>query len=962
MNTVYTKTIQNDALAPFSKFSKLTAALVLAFSAVSYVPTLSAAESAPLPVLTFTPDQMNALAIKTQMISRVTSYPSSSFMAQSMVPLNQRYAVTMPVSGQITVTLTGSYSKADYQEAIKAITFSNSSQTPDETDRIIEVTVNDGALDSNTAISTIKVNANPDLIPNAIDVVEGQGAVDENTTDANSATLEGNLLDGDDLGTPTGEITSFTYTNTSGVEATGTVGQETITQYGKITVNADGTWDYTPNQSVQQLDGEPLPKDIINYTVTDGNGDTDTTSFTIILEDGADPVIGTPEDEIVYEANLALGSNPNNSALSQTGNLDVIQGTDDIADVVFNANQPGLVNSGNAIYQSGGVDVEYSVSADGHTLTGYTGSISNPVFTVVINDPTDASVDGKDYTFTLIKPLDHTSDDIDASGNIVIPFSFTASDSDGDVVNSNSTSDNFTVTIVDDVPEATKTITVKEDEEITFNTTADDSGSSVTYNNDANHGIPTVNPDGTVTYVPNGDFSGTDTFTYDSTNDDGVVTTTTVTVNVTPVADAPDVSRDAAKVYILEDSEIALGFNTPVLKDQNDNSTVANEDNPERLGAITLSGLTEGTEIKDSLGNVLFTATASDHNVTIQLTDAGADYHTAGLTTDLSLTMAEFESLVVKPAADSATDLKVKLSADSYEVDDAGTPLTGIAKANSNIKVEVDVLAVTDPVDLKIHGDDTSYTTTINEDSALDLSALLSTNVFNDIDGSENRSIVLEGLPNGMIVNGTTVTNGTYTIALTGSGDNNLPAISIKAPANFSGDIDNIITVKLVAHDTDTDSAHTDSSTVGTTTLGNTTIYDTVDSVTLNLNVTPVASDVTISTPESKFEDEAVYLFKQSNGNSIFTLNDTDGSESITQFGVLRSQIDALISDGAKMSGSGYSTVNFDGTDYYIFTNADAQITPPAHSSKDIDLPYLVETKDNATIDGDAEDIVSYIT
>jgi len=102
MKTVYKNTIQSDALAPLSKFTKVTAALVLAFSAVSYVPTLSAAETAPLSVLTFTPDQMRALAIKTQMVMQVTSYPSSSFMAQSMVPLNQRYAVTMPVAGQIT--------------------------------------------------------------------------------------------------------------------------------------------------------------------------------------------------------------------------------------------------------------------------------------------------------------------------------------------------------------------------------------------------------------------------------------------------------------------------------------------------------------------------------------------------------------------------------------------------------------------------------------------------------------------------------------------------------------------------------------------------------------------------------------------------------------------------------------------------------------------------------------------
>jgi len=105
MQTSFPKLIKNDSIVSFSKvshFYKVSVALVLAVSALSYVPTLSAAETAPLPTVNLTAEQMNTLAIKTQMVASVTSYPSSAFMAQSMVPLNQRYAVTMPVSGQIT--------------------------------------------------------------------------------------------------------------------------------------------------------------------------------------------------------------------------------------------------------------------------------------------------------------------------------------------------------------------------------------------------------------------------------------------------------------------------------------------------------------------------------------------------------------------------------------------------------------------------------------------------------------------------------------------------------------------------------------------------------------------------------------------------------------------------------------------------------------------------------------------
>lgn len=86
------------------------------------------------------------------------------------------------------------------------------------------------------------------------------------------------------------------------------------------------------------------------------------------------------------------------------------------------------------------------------------------------------------------------------------------------------------------------------------------------------------------------------------------------------------------------------------------------------------------------------------------------------------------------------------------------------------------------------------------------------------------------------------------------------PSFTIKPPANFSGDI-NGITIKLVAHDTDTDTAKSDSSTVGTTDLTNKTIYDTQDTVTLNLHVNPMAGDITAGNAET-FEDTAVKVFR----------------------------------------------------------------------------------------------------
>ncbi|QSZ42096.1 hypothetical protein GJV85_08220 [Sulfurimonas aquatica] len=66
-------------------------------------------------------------------------------------------AVDTATPGVITVILTGSDTLANYETAIEAITFSNSSDNPNTTDRIITVKVNDGSNDSALATSTISV-------------------------------------------------------------------------------------------------------------------------------------------------------------------------------------------------------------------------------------------------------------------------------------------------------------------------------------------------------------------------------------------------------------------------------------------------------------------------------------------------------------------------------------------------------------------------------------------------------------------------------------------------------------------------------------------------------------------------------------------------------------------------------------------------------------------------------------
>jgi VCBS repeat-containing protein len=73
------------------------------------------------------------------------------------LPAGIAASVDTSVPGQVTVTLTGSATLAQYESALEALRFENTSDDPDTTDRILEVVVNDGSSNSNTAITTIHV-------------------------------------------------------------------------------------------------------------------------------------------------------------------------------------------------------------------------------------------------------------------------------------------------------------------------------------------------------------------------------------------------------------------------------------------------------------------------------------------------------------------------------------------------------------------------------------------------------------------------------------------------------------------------------------------------------------------------------------------------------------------------------------------------------------------------------------
>ncbi|MDN3526242.1 VCBS domain-containing protein [Halomonas sabkhae] len=692
-------------------------------------------------------------------------------------------------------------------------------------------------------------------------------------------------------------------------------------------------------------------------TAVDGDGDSvDSEAVDVggkfTFRDDGPSIMTHPTDGSVDEANLALGSDPD-APVSVSNDFVVNFGTDGAGDVQFS--EGGVDSTVSALQaaglESGGQALEYVVSDDGHTLTGYRGddrSESGKVFTVDITNPT-ATEPG--YEFTLHRPLDHDGGAETLDINLQ---HLTVTDGDNDTVETG-----VTITVEDDDPSVEpKAITVEEDSDVdssenTFNTNADATGTNTDIDGgtpdaegwvETTYGKAKVNDDGTITYEPNENYSGEDSFTYTTTTDNETKTFT-VNVTVNPVADAPDLA--GGSVTTPEDTPVALNLTAPSPVDTDDqNGSGTAGDNPELLGEITLSGIPSGTELSaaelDGNGAISYTSDGSD--ITIVLSDGE---HTASAAGDLTMTTAQYEALQVNPIAQSHENFTIDLRVTSYEVDDTGNKLPDVDGAESTSQVDVGVQAVTDDVDLTIDGGDT-HTASIKEDASVDLGDLLVAS-FEDLDGSEERSLEITGVPEGTSV--TIDGDGSNTITITAGADGTIvipasdlgsfgagesttiPAsLALTPPADFSGDLDGI-TVTLKAQDHDDDSSGT--------------VDPKEDSVTLNIDTAPVAdqpSDISAEGPE---DTDIGFL-------TDLAVSDTDGSESITTITVEGNSVPAdwtiFDHEGNEVAADGSGNYAIDVDNYQEY-----DIRPAAHSSEDASLSLQVTVEDTASTGSDTQ-------
>ncbi|MCF4175887.1 T1SS-143 repeat domain-containing protein [Vibrio sp. McD22-P3] len=279
--------------------------------------------------------------------------------------------------------------------------------------------------------STSFIEADADLRPQTINaqfsVAPGSDNPDPNSLFFEASTI--NLLDNLAL-TSGANLLALSYSlNNDSTVITATSGSQTvftITLSGAVS-SGDSTY-VTGNVKIilERPLNHPNKNDLLKLPLLIGGKDTDGTDlesgeFTLLIEDGSDPVLTSISDASVSESDVSTDS------ASGAGQFDVALGADDLdtnisnnASVYFEIGEQPLV-------YSNGEEVLYTLSPTGSILTGYIGDISNVVFIISFTSP-DASTGGLvDYTFELKQQIDNTSDPMQ------LPFIVTARDSDKDV-------------------------------------------------------------------------------------------------------------------------------------------------------------------------------------------------------------------------------------------------------------------------------------------------------------------------------------------------------------------------------------------------------------------------------------------------------------------------------------------------------------------------------------------------
>ncbi|SDG17401.1 Ig-like domain-containing protein [Pelagibacterium luteolum] len=219
------------------------------------------------------------------------------------------------------------------------------------------------------------------------------------------------------------------------------------------------------------------------------------------------------------------------------------------------------LSDGKGGQSTGQVSVTVNPVNDAPVATGDTASVNeggNVVVTVLSND---SDIDGDALSVSGVGTPSNGTAVINSNGTITYTpnagytgpdsFSYTINDGKGGTATASVA---VTVHPVNDAPVATgDSVSVNEDGAVAIAVLANDSDPdgdvlTVTGVGTPAHGLAIINSNGTITYTPNANYHGPDSFTYTISDGKGGQATASVSVTVNSVNDVPVADADAASV------------------------------------------------------------------------------------------------------------------------------------------------------------------------------------------------------------------------------------------------------------------------------------------------------------------------------------------------------------------------------------------------------------------------------
>ncbi|NOH32501.1 retention module-containing protein [Vibrio chagasii] len=208
---------------------------------------------------------------------------------------------------------------------------------------------------------------------------------------------------------------------------------------GELFITLQGEVRFEPNRNLDHSLSEDIVK-LIEVTSSDFDKDPVTSTVTLTINDGDNPTIGAVPSVSLKEAELADGSSPSGSAVSQTETITFTNQSDDVEKFRL---EPSEFNTGGTLKSDGLVIEIREEPAGSGNYIGFTTDTSNvetTVFTLAFSSTTLG-----EYTFTLIEAIDHTP--IQGNNDLTFNLPVYAVDSDGD----DSLMSPLAVTITDDI-------------------------------------------------------------------------------------------------------------------------------------------------------------------------------------------------------------------------------------------------------------------------------------------------------------------------------------------------------------------------------------------------------------------------------------------------------------------------------------------------------------------------------